>query len=358
MQIHQILPTLSPGDAIGNEVLEIRKILRSWGYISDIYAQNIHSDMIKFARTYTEYKKISSLKNILIFHFSIGSEVSEFVKNLRDIKIIIYHNITPPNYFYGINDTLARLLINGRKELKEFSNITNLALGVSEYSENELKKFGFENTGVLPIILDFDTYNQEPDKKILNRFDQDNWVNIIFVGRLTPHKMQEDIIKIFYYYNKFIEQKSRLILVGSYNGVEKYREYLMSMVKQLNLDNVHITGQINLRELLAYYRIADVFISMSEHEGFCVPILESMYFDVPIVAYKSSAIPYTLENAGIIVNKKNYIAIAEMINLLVDDGELQKNIIQKQRERLKYFDRLNTENKLRHYLDSVISTIK
>lgn len=358
MQIHQILPTLSPGDAIGNEVLEIRKILRSWGYKSDIYAQNIHSDMAKFAKTFTEYKKVSSSKNILIFHFSIGSDVSEFVKNLRDRKIIIYHNITPPNYFYDVNDTLVRLLINGRKELKEFSGITDLSLGVSQYSENELKKIGFRNTGVLPIILDFGIYDQEPDKKILSNYGQDDWTNIIFVGRLAPHKKQEDLIKIFYYYNKFINQKSKLILVGAYNGTEKYYEYLTSMVKQLSLDNVYITGQINFRELLAYYKVADIFISMSEHEGFCVPILESMYFDIPIIAYKSSAIPYTLENSGILVNKKNYIAIAEMINILIGDNELRKKIIRGQQARLQYFHKSNTEKIFRQYIGSVISMIK
>lgn len=356
MQIHQILPTLSPGDAIGNEVLEIRKILRSWGYKSDIYAQNIHSDMAKFAKNYTEYKKISSSKNILIFHFAIGSDISKFVKNLSDKKIIIYHNITPPNYFKGINDTLVSLLISGRKELKEFRSITDLALGVSEYSEIELKKIGFKNTGVLPIILDFNIYGQEPNKKIC--FDQDDWINIIFVGRLAPHKMQEDIIKIFYYYNKFIEQRSRLILIGSYDGAEKYYEYLMSIIKQLNLDNVHITGQINFKELLAYYKVADIFISMSEHEGFCVPILESMHFNIPIIAYKSSAIPYTLENSGILVNKKNYIAIAEMINILINDDKLREKVIKRQKDRLQYFHRSNTEKIFKYYIDSIISIIK
>ena len=356
-QIHQILPTLSPGDAIGNDVLEIRKILRSWGYKSDIYAQNIHSDMAKFASTYTEYKKISSSKNILIFHFAIGSDVSEFVKNLPDRKIIIYHNITPPNYFKKVNDVLVHLLVNGRKELKEFRYITDLALGVSEYNEKELINIGFKNTGVLPIILDFDIYGQEPNKKIL-RLYQDGWINIIFVGRVSPHKMQEDIIKIFYYYNKFIEQRSRLILIGSYNGTEKYYDYLISMVKRLNLDNVYITGQINFEELLAYYKVANIFISMSEHEGFCVPILESMYFDIPIIAYKSSAIPYTLENSGILVNKKNYMAIAEMVNILINDYKLREKIIKRQQDRLQYFHRSNTEKRFKYYIDSIISTIK
>ncbi len=359
MQIHQILPSFDPGDAIGNNVLEIRKILRSWGYRSDIYSQHVHPKLARISKPLTEYKKISSHENIVIFHFAIGSDVSEFVKNLPDKKVILYHNITPPNYFIGINDTLFHLLVRGRRELKEFRDITDLALGVSEYNKNELVEVGFRHTGVLPIILDFGSYDQKPDQDILSRFDRkDKWINIIFVGRLSPHKKQDDIIKTFYYYNKFIEPKSRLILVGSYNGIEKYYEKLKLMIKQLDLENVYITGQINFRELLAYYKVADVFVSMSEHEGFCVPILESMYFNIPIIAYRSSAIPYTLEDSGILVNKKNYTAIAEMINLLIGDNELRRKIIKKQKDRLKYFDRSNTEKILRNHLDSIISTIK
>ena len=368
MQIHQILPTISPGDAIGNNVLEIRKILRSWGYESDIYAEDIHSEMSQFAKTFIDYEKISSPENILIFHFAIGSNISKFVKNLPDKKIILYHNITPPDYFIGINDSLVHLLINGRKELKEFCNITDLALGVSEYNRKELIEIGFKNTGVLPIILDFDAYNQEPDQKILNQLnnnkndnsDNNNnkndkkMTNIIFVGRIAPHKKQEDIIKIFYYYTK-INPNSRLILVGSFNGAEKYYEQLNLLLDRLKLENVYITGQINFRELISYYRIADVFISMSEHEGFCVPILESMYFDIPIIANNSSGIPYTLENSGILVNKKNYIEIAEMVNILIKDSELQKKIVRKQKERLKYFNRYDIKKIFKSYIESVIN---
>jgi len=355
MQIHQILPTLSPGDAIGNEVLEIKKILQSWGYISDIYAENIHPEMNNLAKNITEYKKVSSSKNIVIFHFAIGSDASEFVKNLPDKKMILYHNITPPNYFVGIDDRLVHLLKNGRKELKDFKDITDLALGVSEYNKNELAQIGFKNTGVLPILLDFDIYDQEPDKKILNQFN-DNWINIIFVGRITPHKKQDDIIKIFYYYNKFINPYSRLILVGSI-GTDKYCDMLKLMIRKLDLGNVYITGQIKFKELLAYYKIADVFVSMSEHEGFCVPILESMYFNIPIIAYKSSAIPYTLENSGILVNKKNYIEIAEMTDLLLKNDELRKKIVKRQQERLEYFNRSNIEKKFKDYIESIVSMV-
>lgn len=346
MEIHQILPTISPGDAIGNDVIEIRNILRKWGYKSDIYAQNIHPKMSKIAKKYIAYKKVSSKDNILIFHFSIGSEVSDFVKTLPDKKIMIYHNITPHKYFIGINDYLANLLKNGRNELKSFAGITDLALGDSEYNRLELQELGFENTGVLPILVDFEKYNN-PNHKLLEKY-RDDYMNILFVGQISPQKRQGDIIKAYYYY-KCINPKSRLFLVGNYEGSEKYYKQLQELIRKLKLKDVHITGIVDFKDMVAYYKLADIFLCMSEHEGFCVPLLESMYFKIPIIAYNSTAIPYTLGDSGILIKKKNYEEIAEMINLLVEDIDLRNKIIKKQNERLKDFDKKKVEKNLKRY---------
>ena len=342
MEIHQILPTISPGDAIGNDVIEIRNILRKWGYKSDIYAQNIHPEMSKNAKKYIAYKKISSKDNILIFHFSIGSEVFDFVKTLPDKKIMIYHNITPHKYFIGINDYLAILLKNGRNELKSFAGITDLALGDSEYNRLELEELGFGNTDVLPILVDFEKYDN-PNYKLLERYE-DDCVNILFVGQISPQKRQGDIIKAYYYY-KHINPRSRLFLVGNYERSERYYEQLQELTRRLKLKDVYITGMVGFKDMVAYYKLADIFLSMSEHEGFCVPLLESMFFDIPVIAYNSTAIPYTLGDSGILIKEKNYEEIAEMINLLVEDTELRIRIIKKQNERLKEFDKEKVKNK-------------
>ncbi|WP_292379935.1 glycosyltransferase family 4 protein [Methanosarcina sp. UBA289] len=349
MEIHQILPTISPGDAIGNEVQEIKRVLNEWGYKSEIYAQNIHPKIN--AKKYTEYKKVSSKENILIFHFSIGSEVSEFVKKLPDKKIMIYHNITPPEYFCGVNETLVNLLGNGKKELRSLVDHIDLAVGVSEYNRLELQEMGFKNTDVLPIIINFHEYSS-PNEKLLSKYD-DDFVNLLFVGRVTPHKRQEDVIKVFYYY-KLINPKSRLFLAGSYEGCEIYSDYLKKLIQDLNLKDVHLLGKIGFNDLISYYKLADIFICMSEHEGFCVPILESMYFEVPIIAYKSTAIPFTLEDTGILVKEKNYCEIAEMVNVLIEDEELRSTLVKKQKDRLENFKR----EKIISQLESILSKVK
>lgn len=352
LQIHQLLTSISYGDAISNDVFEIKKILDSWGYESMIFSRHIHPKLAHITQFYTEYQKFSSPENILIFHLSIGSEISEFVKTLPDKKIIIYHNITPHRYFEGINDTLVQFLKDGRKELAEFVGIVDLALGDSEFNRKELEELGFKKTGVLPIIIDFEIYKQEPDKKVLKKF-KDNYINFIFVGRLSPNKKQEDVIKTFYYYNTFINSRSRLFLVGSFTGTEKYHAQLINLVKQLNLKNVYITGQVEFIELLAYYKLADVFLSMSEHEGFCVPLVESMYFGIPIIAYNSTAIPYTLNGTGILVNEKNYEVVAEIVHVLLNNNELKERIIEKERIRFKELDRSKLKDLLKEYIDVV-----
>jgi glycosyltransferase involved in cell wall biosynthesis len=348
VEIHQILPTISTGDAIGNEVLEIKRALNEWGYKSEIYAQNIHPKVN--AKKYKDYRKVSSEDNILIFHFSIGSEVSDFVSSLPDRKIMIYHNVTPPEYFSGVNELLVKLLKNARNEIQSLVGHVDLAVGDSEFNQLELQEMGFKNTDVLPIILDFEKLSS-PNNKLIQKFD-DDYVNIIFVGKLAPHKKQDDVLKIYYYYKR-INPRSRLFLVGGYEGCESYYNYLQELIQYLELEDVHLTGKVDFHDLISYYQLADFFVCMSEHEGFCVPIIESMYFGIPIIAFNSTAIPYTLKGTGILVNKKKYNEIAELIHILNENDRIRKSIIKKQNSRLNYFTKESTLEKLREIISKI-----
>ena len=351
MQIHQVLPALSYGDAASNHAIEIMGILRGSGYSSNIYAKYIHPKVSKFAKPLDKYEKNAS--NTVIYHLSLaGLDVSDFVRRLPDKKVLIYHNVTPHHYFKGINDTLYDLCKRGREELKLFDGITKLALGVSEYSRRELEQYGFKDSGVLPIILDYTKYAIQPDEKTMRAYATSDYVNLLFVGRIAPNKRIDDLIKIFYYHKK-INLKSRLFIVGSYESTEKYLAQLQELVKNLGLTDVIFTGQVSFEELIAYYRMADVFICMSEHEGFCVPLLESMYFHIPIIAYNATAVPYTLANCGVLVNEKRYDEIAEMVQLLITDKGLRKRIIEVQNERLKDFEWLKLREQLKKYIEQL-----
>jgi glycosyltransferase involved in cell wall biosynthesis len=350
MEIHQILPTISPCDAIGNEAFVIRDILRNWGYRSEIFAQNIHQS-INSVNQLSEHKKRSSKKNVLIYHFSIGSDVSKYVMNAPDRKILLYHNITPPHFFYNVNDNLALILSKGKEELKQLVGKIDVALGDSEYNRIELQDIGYNRTGVLPLLIDLEKYDRY-NQGLITRYD-DGWTNILFVGRTAPNKKQEDIIKCFYYY-KAINPRSRLFLVGGFNGCEVYYDQLQNLIKRLGIKDIHIIGMADFPDLVSYYMLAHVFLCMSEHEGFSVPLIESMHFGVPIIAYSSTAVPYTLGGAGILVNRKCYPEIAEMINLVVTDEKLRERIIAKQNIRLKDFAYKRTMDVFREQLNKVI----
>jgi glycosyltransferase involved in cell wall biosynthesis len=353
--IHQWLPGFASGDAISNYTLGLQRIIRSLGYNSEIFCPLRHaSPKVKgLCINWEEYSSYSSSNNIVIYHFSIGSPMSEKFKNLPDRKALIYHNITPDKYFRMMDAEKALVLYYGREELQKLNNVSELALADSEYNRIELEEWGYKNTGVLYPLLDFEGLKNRPDKNVINKY-KDDWVNILFVGRITPNKKIEDIIKVFFYYRNYINQKSRLFLVGSFLETERYYSYLKGLVLELNLPNVIFTKHVTAQELVSYYSIADIFLCMSEHEGFCIPLVESMYFGIPIIAYAASAVPYTLGGTGVLVDEKDYRSISELIDKVVSDSGIRKKIIEAQSVRFKDFEFHKIEARFKNYLEKLI----
>jgi glycosyltransferase involved in cell wall biosynthesis len=350
LSIHQMLPDFSYGDAIGNDVLGIQKVLRDWGYDSEIYAQHVHSKLTGAARPFQEYKDVSHRDKILIFHFSIGSELSEFVKRLPDRKILIYHNITPSHFFKGINAEVERRCDWGYEELKKLAPYFDLALGVSDFNRQDLERAGFRKTGVLPIFIDFKNYYIVQDEN-LKKSLQDGKINILHVGRLVPQKKIEDLIRVFYLFQKRLFPESRLILVGTDSGVSNYSRAIKKMVEELALtEKVLFAGFASFRELITYYKTSQLYLCLSEHEGFCVPLVESMFFSLPVIAYLTGGIPETLGGAGIGLARKNLEQISEMMALVLEDDELRENIISGQKERLEDLSLEKNKRRLQAHL--------
>jgi glycosyltransferase involved in cell wall biosynthesis len=284
-----------------------------------------------------------------VYHYSVGSELTEFCKKANAKKMLIYHNITPPRFFTNINPQTAKDLEQGLEEIKSMRDCVDVALGVSEYDRMDLENFGFKNTGRIWLLLNDKRLHAVPNKNIIDKYD-DDFVNIISVGRMSPNKKFEDVIKVFYYYQKVINRRSRLFLVGSIAGGNSYVEFLRGMCAVLSLKDVVFTNHITDTDLNGYYKAADIYITMSEHEGFCVPLLEAMHNDVPVIAFGSSAIPETLGGAGVCVKEKDFEAIAEMMELILTDKALKSKIIEKQKGRLKDFDREKLKNALGEFI--------
>jgi glycosyltransferase involved in cell wall biosynthesis len=333
-QAHQFLTALSYGDAIGDYTLEIQKILRANGYESEIFSEVVHPRMAKYVKGLHEYALRQDDDVLMIVHFSIGSALGDLIPHLKGKKLMIYHNITPHRWFVDINTILAYQCLLGRQQLQMLRDYCPVALGDSEYNRQELELAGYLNTGVLPIRLHFDKFDGKSDPVTIRQYD-DHRTNIIVVGRVIPNKKLEDSLKAFAYYHKYINPVSRLIFVGLWNGFDRYYYGLRDMTIRLGLRDVVYTGHVTFEELLAYYRLADILLILSEHEGFCVPLLEAFHMKVPVLAWGDCAVPYTAGEGGCIATEeKDFAAIGEMINQLVSNKELREKIVTSQMERL------------------------
>jgi glycosyltransferase involved in cell wall biosynthesis len=352
MDIHQFATSLSYGDAISDEMLEIQKVLRERGHRSEIFTRFFDPRTAGLRRDYREYRKISSPDHVVIFHFSIGSPVSKMLFRVPDRKIMIYHNITPHGFFLDYHRILARECYKGRLEIKLFVDKVDLAVGDSEFNRRELEAVGYPRTGVLPILMDFSKFDRQGDP-VTRRVFGDGKTNVLFVGRLIPNKKFEDLIKAFYFYQKYFNPESRLILAGDHRGLERYLSAVLDLIGRLGLRDVHLTGHVDFAELLAFYELADVYLSLSEHEGFGVPLLEAFHKNVPVVGFDAGAVGETMNGGGALLSKKDFPGIAALIDVLVRDRGLRQSVIEGQLGALEKFSRENVSRILLDHVERV-----
>jgi glycosyltransferase involved in cell wall biosynthesis len=239
---------------------------------------------------------------------------------------LIYHNITPPEYFVGVHRTLARQCFRGRRELRAYVDRCELALGDSEFNREDLEALGFPRTAVLPVVPGFSHLDCPADRFVAGQFD-DGWTNVLFVGRVIANKKIEDVIRFFHAYHVRFNPRSRLILVGVFSLFERYFASLAHLVDELGSKHVHFVGQISNEELVAYYENADLFLCASEHEGFCVPIVEAFHMEVPVLAYAATAVPATMDGAGVLFHDKDPFHVASLMDAVLSDPAVQDAIV-------------------------------
>lgn len=327
-RVHQVLATLGYGDAIGHEVLGIQRTLRGAGYESEIFVETADPRLEDLTLDYRDMVGEVHPHDLLIHHFSIGSRASRTAYALPGHMALVYHNITPPEYFIGIHKELVKLCFRGRRELAAYVTRCDVALGDSEFNRQELDRLGFPSTGVLPVVPDFSHLDVAVDAAPLGfgRVFDDEFTNVMFVGRVIPSKKFEDVIRAFHVYRTRFNHRSRLLLVGSYGGFERYLAMLQSLVTRLGTPDVFFLGHVSNEELSALYDVADAFLCASEHEGFCVPIVEAFYKRVPVLAYASTAVPATMDGGGVLYHTKDPEEIAQLIHAVTDDRRLEEAV--------------------------------
>jgi glycosyltransferase involved in cell wall biosynthesis len=354
-RVHQVLATLGYGDAIGHEVLGIRDALRGAGYESDIFVETADYRLEALTRDYRELIDQSHPDNLLLHHFSLGSKASRTAFALPDRMALIYHNITPPQYFVGVHRTLVRQCFRGRRELRAYVERSDLALGDSEFNRRDLEALGFRRTAVLPVVPDFSHLDRPPNRLVAAQFD-DPWTNVLFVGRVIPNKKIDDLIRCFHAYQEQFNPRSRLLIVGAHNEFERYLATLTQLVATLGVSHVHFIGHVSDEELVAYYEVGDLFLCASEHEGFCVPLVEAFYKQIPVLAYAATAVPSTMDGAGVLFETKDPQHVAALMDAVISNCRLQDAIVEGQLDAIARLRAKDFRGTLLGFVDEILAS--
>lgn len=333
--VHQVLAAASPGDAITNAALEYRSVLRRIGP-SEIFARHIAPSSASEVQPLSAYRACGS-HGVLVYHASIGEPTVEaFLCSRHEPIVLVYHNITPARYFEGLNDTFAELLVLGRAELESIRPRVARAIAASHFNAAELEAIGYDDVRVIPPVVDpLRLVRTIPDAAMTEYLDEAiREPVLLFVGQLLPHKRPDLLVEAMHVATTYLDLTTTLLLVGQH-GFPRYADAIRAQVRELNIRQVHVVGPVGDAQLAAMFRRAAAFVTMSEHEGFCVPLLEAMAFDVPVVARACAAIPETVGDAGLLLPAwAGSELIAEAIVRVIGDTALRTDLVDRGRRRL------------------------
>ena len=353
MRIDQWVPALHRGDAIGDSARLMRDAFRTWGHEAEVYALELDADLQGDGRRFSDWRP-GRPDDVVILHYALPSPLSAALREHRGRRVLLHHNITPPEFFVGWDEEMVRICARGREELKTLVGHVDLALADSEFNRRELEPLGFARTDVLPIYLDFRRY-REPPNPVLRQMLADGPTNVLFVGRVAPNKRHDDLIRLASYWKKFISPDLRLLLVGKLPRRHEYFDALQSFFYEEGFTPAEVvfTDHLHHDDLLACYAAAHVFVSMSEHEGFGVPLVESMLMRTPVLAYRCTAVADTLGEAGLQFSEKRLAEMAEAAYLLATDQSLRGRVLRGQDRRLPVFAPATVELTLRAQVESL-----
>lgn len=351
-EIHQLVHTLSYGDAISTEVLALNRVLKDAGAKSEIFTINTHPHYKSQTKHYSEFPKNS--KGSVILHYSLGSPLNDLYRNIIGWeRALIYHNLTPAKWFKSVNARVYKDISEGIEELPGLLSISDKVIADSGFNATEISSYG-----VKPIILglpvDPARWSEPANPGIKSLVSNDPKLHILHVGRIAPNKCIEDIIKAFYFLHHHIERESKLWLVGIDHDTELYSFGLKRLAQELHISEaIQFVGRLSDSEVRSLYETCSVYVCMSEHEGFCLPLIEAMHFGIPVVAWNGSAITETVGNSSILVSDKNPAAMAELLYLVSKDQKLRDTLVKSGKERVKDFSYSAFATKAREILGLV-----
>jgi glycosyltransferase involved in cell wall biosynthesis len=342
MEIHQLLHAAAPGDAITNAALHYRELLRRVTK-SEIYAVHVDqrlSDDVKPLHEYGQTASARAGRNLLLYHLSTGSpEMMAFLVGRSEAVGVIYHNITPASFFEPYDTRVSAELVGGRRDVADLRHRASFAIAVSAFNARELETEGYRNVVVVPMVADVKALRRlTPDASMARYLDATvEGPLVLFVGQLQPHKRPDFLLAAHHVLTTYQLPEAHLALVGPAR-LPLYRAAVARFSRELNLA-VSLVGWVTAPELAAFYARADVFVTASEHEGFCVPLLEAMSFDVPVVARAFASVPDTLDGAGLLLDARDGPEVmAEAVAAVLGDERLSADLVARGRARVESAD--------------------
>ncbi|HEY2429585.1 MAG TPA: glycosyltransferase family 4 protein [Acidimicrobiales bacterium] len=353
--LHQFTPTLDAG-AVGAHLLEIQRTLRQAGWESEVFSEHTRAPYEGRAHRFTEYGRSlpAHPDDVVVYHTAIGSSVADWLMSQRPRRLVVdYHNITPPSWFEGWNDNLAYGLGWGRAQLRRLARRSRFGLADSAFNARELDAVGFRRTAVLPILVPAEALGGEPDPALLGRLRGRPVCRWLFVGRLAPNKCQHRLIAALAAFRRAYRPDAELVLVGGASA-PAYEDALRRYAADLGLSEaVTFAGTVSDADRNAYYAAADVFVCLSAHEGFCVPLLEAWYHRVPVVAYAATAVPETLGRAGVLLPTASPLTVAAAVARVTGDPVVAGGLREAGRARLGELSLERAEARLLELADAL-----
>jgi glycosyltransferase involved in cell wall biosynthesis len=339
-RIDQVIPTLASRDAIGGHVMQLRDLLRSRGYRSDVFYGNATPDRLDEGYPVSRIGDQPTAGRVLLYQLSIGSGVADIFRERPERKFVNYHNITPADLLEAWLPAVGEEVRWGRAQLRDLAPVTEFAIADSGFNERELRDAGYRSTTTVPLLIDPVDFTGSPDPALAARLARQRargGADLLFVGKVSPHKGQHDLVKALSAYRRLYDPDARLHIVGGAIS-DEYRDAVLRFADELGLaDAVEMAGSVTHGELMAYYEGCDVFLCLSNHEGFCVPLLESMYHRLPIVSYRNTAVPETVQQAGLILPDKEPARVAAAVHRVVGDARLRGELATAAAERVDWF---------------------
>ena len=347
MEVHQLIPNFVPGDAMSQAAVAWQRVLRHLGAWGEVYAGEIARGYESLARPAAELRP--SKDALVLYHHGIASPLAGQLMHLGCRRGVVFHNITPARFYAGTR--LEEALVAGRAQLAALAASCELSIGVSRFNAAELEAAGHRNVHVVPLFVEPERFDAEQADLVLLRALRSQGSPIVLsVSRVVPHKRVEDLLSLHAELLQ-LSPEAKLLVVGGYAGGHRSFQRLRERAEALG--GVTFFGRVSHAELVATYHAADVYVSMSEHEGFGVPLVEAMAADLPVLAFGAAAVPETMGGRGIVFDEKHFAALAELVMLLQQDGAMREKLLEGQRARLEDFGLETTRGTLSRALATV-----